>query len=87
VIPVASGVKALVETEGWQLWQSLPGLSAVEPYTLGPTTQPNTQLPHWQKMPPPAVQLLPSGMALKPVVLTVGWQLWQTLAGFGAASA
>jgi hypothetical protein len=50
---------------------------------------PATHAPAWQRSPVTPLQAVPSEPAtvVHPLVLAVGWQLWQELAGFAALAA
>ncbi len=77
-LPV-TGLHALVETAGWQLWQGLVGLVVPTGRNVPPMKQPVVQTPAEQVRPEP--QLLPVS-GLQAVVERAGWQLSHGLVGF-----
>jgi hypothetical protein len=80
--PSARFVQALVELDGWQLWQPFPGFDSPLVWNTEPI-----QHPLWQALlthTAPTSHVVPLGLGDQSVGAFDGWQLWQASSGLGS---
>ena len=85
-VPLATGVKALVEVEGAQASQPFAGLGSFSASRLPPTQQPVWQAPVASQT-CPVPQVVPADAWVQAVPEVVGSQTWQGSPGFTAPAA